>query len=427
MSIYSLTLTNPGAESGSTTGWTSRSGGAPSFTTLPGGNPPHSGSYAFVGSASGATAKWDQQVDVSAYAAAIDANTAAVDARVWQSSIDSDNDRGGLYVEFYDGTTTLISSVALAQTEPDTWTRRQIITAIPVNTRYVRIGTDNTRTGGTQLSTYWDDFSIDLSDNRASDWPYEFGSAVAAFQVGVYGLAQAPADEAHDYQQGVYSLGAAETSNTFHDVNAYQLGVYALVKGLADRRDLRAWTFTQDDHDFYVLQLGDESTLVYDKLSGQWAQWTSPSFVYWRGQDGCDWEGYNLACDTETGKIWEIDAEGRLDYGTTSIRSQVTGQITDRFRNFVNCYMAELAVSEAQPPASIDPSTVGITLRTVDSNGLNSVTHGEVTGEAVGDDITVRWYGLGLMQAPGRVFEITDTGYARRIDGLNLEIGNGPK
>lgn len=176
-----------------------------------------------------------------------------------------------------------------------------------------------------------------------------------------------------------------------------------------------------------MLQLGDESTLVYDKLSGQWAQWTSPSFVYWRGQDGCDWEGYNLACDTETGKIWEIDEEGRLDYGTTSIRSQVTGQITDRFRNFVNCYMAELAVSEAQPPASIDPSTVGITLRTVDSNGLNSVTHGEVTGEAVGDDITVRWYGLGLMQAPGRVFEITDTGYARRIDGLNLEIGNGPK
>ena len=242
-------------------------------------------------------------------------------------------------------------------------------------------------------------------------------------QLGTYALGQEPVEFIYSSQAGLYILGAAETSSTFHDVKVHQLGAYALVKGLVDRRDLRAWTFTQDDHDFYVLQLGDESTLIFDKRTGQWASWVSPDFVYWRGQDGCDWEGYNLCCDTESGVIWEIDPTSRLDYTTTPITSKVSGQITERFRKFVNCYMAELAVSEAEPPTGVDASTVGITLRTFDSNGLNSVTHGEVTGEAIGDNITVRWYGLGLMQAPGRVFEITDTGYARRIDGLNLEIG----
>lgn len=260
-----------------------------------------------------------------------------------------------------------------------------------------------------------------------NDDPGNASVEVQVRQGGIYALGQQPAEEVYDSQGGTYALAAAETSNTFHDVMALQLGAYALVKGLVDRRDLRAWTFTQDDHDFYVLQLGDESTFVFDKLTGQWSKWVSPDFVYWRGQDGCAWEGYNVTCDTESGVIWEIDPEGRLDYETDPIRSQVTGQLTERFRNHVNCYMAELSVSEAAPPASIDASTVGITLRTYDSNGLNSVNHGEVPGEAIGDNITVRWYGLGLMQAPGRVFEITDTGYARRVEGLNLEIGNGTK
>jgi hypothetical protein len=34
-----------------------------------------------------------------------------------------------------------------------------------------------------------------------------------------------------------------------------------------------------------------------------------------------------------------------------------------------------------------------------------------------------RWFGLGLAQSPGILCEITDTGYARRIDGLTVEIG----
>jgi hypothetical protein len=37
-----------------------------------------------------------------------------------------------------------------------------------------------------------------------------------------------------------------------------------------------------------------------------------------------------------------------------------------------------------------------------------------------------RFYGLGLLKSPGALFEITDYGYARRIDGLNVEMGGTP-
>lgn len=244
-------------------------------------------------------------------------------------------------------------------------------------------------------------------------------------QAGVYAFGHFPAEEVYDFQHGLYALGAATTSNTFHDVQSHQLGVYALVMGFPDRRDLRAWTFTQDDHDFYVIHLGEDRTLIYDKTTQQWSRWQSPDKVFWRGADGCAWEGLNVACDQLSGKVWQIDPTGRLDYETTPIRSIVTGQITERMRKHVPIYMAELAVSEGQPPQGIDASTVGITLRTFDQAGLGIIDHGEVLGTDIGLSITARWYGLGLLKSPGQVFEIIDTGYARRIDGLDLEVPSG--
>lgn len=194
-----------------------------------------------------------------------------------------------------------------------------------------------------------------------------------------------------------------------------------LIKQGTEEHSLRAWTFTQDDHDFYVLQLGNIQTLVYDKRSERWAQWKSPTVNNWRAADGCDWEGFNVACDTQSGKIYKIDPTGRLDYGTTPITSVVVGGLTDRFRKKIPVFMAELAISSGSPPTGIDASTVGITLRTSDTHSW--VEHGTITGLPAGERTVARWYGLGLIHSPGVIFELTDTGYARRIDGLDIEIG----
>jgi hypothetical protein len=194
----------------------------------------------------------------------------------------------------------------------------------------------------------------------------------------------------------------------------------AIKTGAEDRR-LRAWTFTQDDHDFYVLQLASASTYVFDKLTSQWCQWASPGIAYWRGNDGCDWQGFNVCCDPDTGKIFKIDADNRLDDNTTPIISQVFAFVTTRLRKMVPLFMAEVAISEGRPPAGIDPATVGIKLRTSDT--LAWTDHGTVAGQATGNMTFARFYGLGLVASPGILVEITDSGYARRIDGLTVEIG----
>lgn len=242
-------------------------------------------------------------------------------------------------------------------------------------------------------------------------------------QLGVYSLVSEPAEFVYSSQLPTMALVAAETSSGLYNVYSHQLGAYALVRPHGDRRELRAWRFKQDDHEFWGVNLGSALTLVYDKLTGTWSQWRYPGETHWRVEDVTDWEGFNLACDTDTGKLWEIDAQGRLDLGTTPITSIVYGGFTKRFRVNAQCFMAELAISEGEPPTGVDATTLGITLRTSDDAGQSYYNHGEVEGEAIGDEITVRWYGLGLMDKPGRIFEITDTGYARRIDGLDIEVG----
>lgn len=243
---------------------------------------------------------------------------------------------------------------------------------------------------------------------------------VQASQLGVNVVGIFPTEELRAAQLGSYVLGAAEESNGLFLVSGTQLGVYVLCRG-NKRRRMRAWTFTQDDHDFYGLNLGEVETLVFDKTTKQWCQWKSPSYNYMRIADAVAWEGYNVACDPLSGKIWKIDPEGRLDEGTTPITSIVTGGLTERFRTMVPCFMAELAVSEGAPPSGVGAGEATFQLRTYD--GIDWINHGTVDSTAVGDGITVRWYGLGLMGPPFKLFEITDTGYARRIDGFNIEVG----
>jgi hypothetical protein len=246
---------------------------------------------------------------------------------------------------------------------------------------------------------------------------------VTATQAGIYALVSQPAEEVYENQGGIVVVGAAQTANGTYDVTAHMLGVYVLVKGFPDRRDLRAWTFTQDDHDFYGVILGSDITLVYDKLTKQWCQWRSPEYTYWRAADVSSWEGFNLACDMKSGIVWKIDPEGRLDYETTPISSVVTGMAPARMRQVIPVFAAELVVSQGQPAPSLPAGSVGISIRFSDDGNVTFVDAGSVAGEAFGANTLFRWYGLGQFSSPGRIFEITDTGYARRIDSFDISVG----
>jgi len=417
MTTYSITITNPGAETGNTTGWTMLDAGMGATSS-----DKHSGTYSFDGLAGfGSVAAGMYQiinVDPSHYSL-VDDELVQIFVKAWHRTEDTD-DVSQLSVTLYsglNGTGTNLGSNTSANHNGSTWTEITAFLAVPSGTRSIKI-TATASNGDAQIGqlNLWDDFTAYFDDVGAASLRNQ--------QLGAYAIGQYPSEEARASQVGGQILGAAEESSGLFDVFSTLLGAYALVKGFPDRRDLRAWTFTQDEHDFYVLQLGDTGTIIYDRLTGQWAEWRSPDKPYWRGNDGVGWEGINLACDNLSGKLWKIDPEGRLDYNTDPITSIVTGGMTLRERKVVPCYDAELAVSQGQPPASLEEGAVGFSLRTSDDGGNSWYDHGTIPGEALGDEMLVRWYGLGTMNKPGRIFEITDTGYARRIDGFNVELGN---
>lgn len=85
---------------------------------------------------------------------------------------------------------------------------------------------------------------------------------------------------------------------------------------LSSAMNLRAWGFRQDQHAFYVLNLGDE-TWVYDDSNQLWSNWRSNGFNYFRAQIGTEVEGKVLCADvsTDTGQLWRMTPEKLTDDG----------------------------------------------------------------------------------------------------------------
>jgi hypothetical protein len=211
-----------------------------------------------------------------------------------------------------------------------------------------------------------------------------------------------------------------------------EAAVLVAVRYGAQTHRIRAWTFTQDDHDFYVLGLGSAGTLVLDLMTNQWSMWNTEGRLNWRTSTGIDWDNYNIAGDLDEGIIWNIAAQGEnvADLGRTDdfsstlserrpIISVVRGLLPIRLRNSLGCYRAVLSVSEGAPAAD----GVGITLRTSDDFARSWHSHGTLLLDDPDAEYDVQWSSLGQITAPGRIFEIEDTGYAWRIDALDVDLG----
>lgn len=209
------------------------------------------------------------------------------------------------------------------------------------------------------------------------------------------------------------------------DAQASQLRVRLLIKFGADTRRLRAWTFPQDQHDFYVLTLGRDKTLIYDYLTKTWDVWKSPNMDIWRGSDGMAWEKDNVAGDVNKGILWNISANDRIDDSESGaadvnpIQSRVRGMFPHRGRFNLSCYRATLTLAQGFP---IAPG-VGIRMRTSVDEGLSWIDHGFLLMDEAGAKYDVSWTQLGLIEEPGMIFEIIDTGYTRRINALDIDLG----
>ncbi len=231
-------------------------------------------------------------------------------------------------------------------------------------------------------------------------------------------------------------------TKTSNEVRAAAANVTVVWRGRISNPTLRAWTFTLDGHDFYVLRLGDLATLVYDTFAKQWSDWTGEDSLFWRANTGMNWVGGQVFAtqygsnvvvgDDAWGLLWFLDPDLGWDQhpdasnGTQQLPFEraVTGQITTRGRTSIPCYAVFLAGDNYGLTAT--DFTPGVTLETSDDDGRTFDSQGTITVPVdYSAEDPYEWLSLGQINSPGRLFRITDNGVFARIDGMDMNDDAG--
>lgn len=222
-----------------------------------------------------------------------------------------------------------------------------------------------------------------------------------------------------------------------NDIQTSQVRVLTACRGRIENPRLRAWTYTLDGHDMYVLRLGDIETLVYDTYSEQWSTYASGERDFWRANTGINWLGAEeyaedygsnvLVGDDTFGILWILDPEqGYDDHPRVEITDPqpftrtVMGQIPLSGRDKVQCFQLFLDCDVGAP----SNSGTSVTLYTSDDAGHTFDNQGNVS--IILDDFSqeVFWSSLGQIKAPGRLFKIEDDGAITTIYGLDMRDGS---
>jgi hypothetical protein len=208
---------------------------------------------------------------------------------------------------------------------------------------------------------------------------------------------------------GAYITSMLGTSNQIRTPAAY---VTVIVKGRSAHPELRAWTFTLDGHDFYVLRLGDDATFVYDVYSEQWVEWDGHGLDFWRPSCGMAWLGGRALAhtygsdivvgDDTWGLLWFLDPDQAYDdepdpsllVQQIEFERVVSAQVVASGREAIPCYA--LFLSGDNYGLTANDFTPGITLEMSDNQGRNFDTFDTLPVET---DLTVlnpyQWLSLG--------------------------------
>lgn len=273
-------------------------------------------------------------------------------------------------------------------------------------------------------------------------------------QGGVLGVVRATAPDINVPQGGVLAIynipaefinatsaGFMVTFRQTSVIDVAQAGVLAVVRGRVANPRLRAWTFSLDGHDFYVLRLGDIETLVYDVTTDQWFDWSSGAEAFWRLNTGITWIGgqslaYDygsniIAGDDTWGLLWFLDPDRPYDENPDYLHVTqqlefsriVTGQFPLHGRQVMPCYAIFLGGDNYG--LTVSDFTPGVTLEYSDDAGQNYNDAGTINITLSPVDQVYHWLSLGQISAPGRIFKITDNGIFARIDNMNMNDDAG--
>lgn len=221
-------------------------------------------------------------------------------------------------------------------------------------------------------------------------------------------------------------------------IRVTQTEVLAYVRGRIQNPRLRAWTFSLDGHDFYVLRLGMDLTLVYDLYSEQWVDWDAFNETYWPVNLGINWIGGTeildstkqsygsnvLIGDDTYGLLWFLNPEQPYDQHPEVANAVqeiffervLQGQVVQTGRGVQPCYVVWLTTNMGTPGYV----GAGVKLEISDDAGKTYDDMGTVTVTTGVNDPELSWYSLGQVEAPGRLFRITDDGAVARIDNMEM-------
>lgn len=256
------------------------------------------------------------------------------------------------------------------------------------------------------------------------------GGDVKLSQTIPFAVINFPSEEVQAQQALSYAI-----NKRTDEVKIHQAFAMVVVRGLPEWPICRAWTFTLDGHDFYVLNTVEE-TLVCD-LSTEppsWFVWGSGDSSLWRGWVGRQWIaklpsedafGTNiLVGDRVNGTLYflnpQLPADDNPDFNedsTQPFKRVITGQVIIRGRTAVPCYGVEMTGS---PPQLYDSALNSVELLISDDRGASYVSCGTITVEENSYDQRFDWLSLGSMTTPGRLFQIVDYGALTRVDDLEI-------
>lgn len=186
----------------------------------------------------------------------------------------------------------------------------------------------------------------------------------------------------------------------------------------------RAWQFSLDGHTFYVLSLGEEGTFVYDTTTDQWAKWETLGLTTWNMERGTTWKGDVIAADKQNAIIWRLDPTSFIDDDYKAQTRVITGGLALRQRTFIQNYAFRVTASVGVTAVpTTDPETLPtVLLEYSDDQGNTFIEREALTLIDGAFEQELQWLSLGVMQAPQRVFRITDVGAIARIGGADAEV-----
>lgn len=177
----------------------------------------------------------------------------------------------------------------------------------------------------------------------------------------------------------------------------------------------RSWSYVQDGHTFYVLDLGSQGTFAFDTVTQQWCelQTNGTNFAL---TNGVMWGQRVVGGDPSSTDVWELDPGATMDSaGLYNVSHVVTGGLATRSRTFVSCSALRVSASFGL----VGTSGATFNMRFSDDQGQTWSSYFQLTLTAGDFDSEIAWRSLGSFCSPGRIFELSDSGGLIRIDGCD--------